>query len=174
MMYRILLLGSILIGGTKVIAQDWAIALDSVMNILAEEDFFDGQILIAEKGKVLFNQAYGNIQVNGESKILTEDTALPVFSVGKSFTALSVMLLEAEGKLRYEDPVRKYIPELPYEKVTVRHLLTMTSGLPRFLETALQKVRYWHLPVRKVYRQLSFQVWAHSYFHIRREAFLKA
>lgn len=138
MMYRILLLGSILIGGTKVIAQDWAIALDSVLNILAKEDFFDGQILIAEKGKVLFDETYGVIYVNGENQILTEDTALPVFSVGKSFTALSVMLLEAEGKLRYEDPVRKYLPELPYEKVTVRHLLTMTSGLPRFLETALK------------------------------------
>lgn len=173
-MYRILLLGSILIGGTKVIAQDWAIALDSVLNILAEEDFFDGQILIAEKGKVLFDETYGANYVDGENQILTKDTALPVFSVGKSFTALSVMLLEAEGKLRYEDPVRKYIPELPYEKVTVRHLLTMTSGLPRFLETALQKVRYWHLPVRKVYRQLPFQFWAHPCLYCGGEAFSEA
>lgn len=138
MMYRALLLGCILIGGTRVIAQDWTVALDSVMHLLAEEDFFNGQILIAEKGKVLFNEAYGDLHVDGESQTLTEDTALPVFSVGKSLTALSVMLLEAEGKLRYEDRVRKFIPELPYESVTIRHLLTMTSGLPRFLETALK------------------------------------
>jgi CubicO group peptidase (beta-lactamase class C family) len=52
------------------------------------------------------------------------------------FTAMAVMMLKNEGQLNYEDDIRKYIPEFPYEGVTVRMLLTHRSGLPRYMSIA--------------------------------------
>ncbi|HSC98026.1 MAG TPA: serine hydrolase domain-containing protein [Casimicrobiaceae bacterium] len=61
----------------------------------------------------------------------TPDTIFEAGSVSKQFTALAVQILASEGKLSIDDPVRKYIPELPDYKVplTIRHMLTHTSGL---------------------------------------------
>src|SRR5690606_18058045 len=52
-------------------------------------------------------------------------------SVSKQFTAMGIVRLEEEGKLSFDDDVRKYIPELPDfgEKITIRHMLHHTSGL---------------------------------------------
>lgn len=138
-MKNILLISLLFVGwASGAIAQKWTIELDSVLQDIEKEGFFDGQILIAENGKVLFNNAYGSRGADTLHTPISKDTPLPVFSVGKSFTALSIMRLESQGLIYYDDNLRKFIPELPYEKVTIRHLLTMTSGLPRFLETALK------------------------------------
>ena len=59
-------------------------------------------------------------------------------SVTKAFTVLSILLLENRGLLKLNDPLTKFLPELTYDQVTIRHLLSMTSGLPRFLETAIK------------------------------------
>jgi CubicO group peptidase (beta-lactamase class C family) len=62
---------------------------------------------------------------------LSPDSVFEPGSVTKQFTAAAVLLLEQEGKLSLDDPVRKYIPELPDygSTITVRHLLNHTSGL---------------------------------------------
>ena len=59
------------------------------------------------------------------------DTIIEAGSVSKQFTAAAVLLLAQQGRLSLDDPARKYIPELPDygEPITVRHLLTHTSGL---------------------------------------------
>jgi CubicO group peptidase (beta-lactamase class C family) len=54
-------------------------------------------------------------------------------SVSKQFTATAIMQLANRGKLSYQDPLTKYIPELPFEKVTIENLLRHTSGIPEFL-----------------------------------------
>lgn len=71
---------------------------------------------------------------------------LPIFkqvlnlgSVSKQFTALSILLLREQGKLSLSDSLRKFFPELPYGGITVRHLLTHTSGLPDYIETMVAK-----------------------------------
>jgi len=55
-------------------------------------------------------------------------------SITKQFTAACVLLLEERGKLKVEDPVKKYVPDAPaaWDKVTIFHLLTHTSGIPSF------------------------------------------
>ncbi len=55
-------------------------------------------------------------------------------SVTKQFTAASILLLEERGKLKVEDPVKKYMPDAPaaWDKITIFHLLTHTSGIPSF------------------------------------------
>lgn len=85
---------------------------------------------IARDGKVLLERGYGMADLESGVPI-TPSTVFESGSVAKQFTAAAVVLLALDGKLNLDDPVRKYIPELPdYGRpITIRHLLTHTSGL---------------------------------------------
>jgi CubicO group peptidase (beta-lactamase class C family) len=85
---------------------------------------------IARGGVTLLERGYGMADINGERPI-TPHTILESGSVAKQFTAAAVMVLVNDGKVSLEDDARKYIPELPVygRTITVRHLLTHTSGL---------------------------------------------
>lgn len=90
---------------------------------------------VSRHGDVVFQQAYG--MANLETG--TANTLSTVFlsaSIAKQFTALSVLLLVHDGTLSLEDDIRRFIPELPDygHRITVRHLLTHTSGLRDFFE----------------------------------------
>ena len=92
----------------------------------------NGVVLYAEQGEVIYEKAFGWRDLNKRHKdSLRIDDAFQLSSDSKMFTAEAVMLLNAQGKLNYDDDVRKYIPELPYEGVTIRMLLTHRSGLRR-------------------------------------------
>lgn len=104
------------------------VKLDSVF---ATAPDFSGVVLLADQGKPLYYKAFGFKDFNTNSEMDT--TAIfELASVSKQFTAMTIMLLAEEGKLSYDDPVNKYIPGLPYEGITIRHLLTHTSGLPDY------------------------------------------
>jgi len=81
-------------------------------------------------GKIIYAKGYGLANLEGSVPI-TPSTVFDVGSVSKQFTAASILLLEKQGKLRLDDDVRKYIPELPDygENITVLQLLNHTSGL---------------------------------------------
>jgi len=85
---------------------------------------------VAVGGKPLLLKAYGMADLERDVRN-TPDTIFEAGSVSKQFTAMAVQLLANEGKLSIDDPVRKYIPELPdYGKpLTIRHMLSHTSGL---------------------------------------------
>ena len=85
---------------------------------------------IARGGTTLLERGYGMANLTGGRPIMPS-TILESGSVAKQFTATAVMLLVADGKLRLDDDVRQYLPELrSYGRtITVRHLLTHTSGL---------------------------------------------
>src|SRR6188472_3051117 len=75
---------------------------------------------------------------HGEDRVPDEDSVFRIASMTKSFTASAVLLLRDEGALRLDEPVGTYVPELAGFRgasadsplITVRHLLTMSSGLP--------------------------------------------
>ena len=93
----------------------------------------NGVVLYAEQGRVVYEKAFGWRDLSKRQKdSLRVDDAFQLSSDSKMFTAEAVMLLQAEGKLDYDDDVRKYIPQLPYEGVTIQHLLNHRSGLPRY------------------------------------------
>ena len=93
----------------------------------------NGVVLYAEQGEVVYEKAFGWRDLSKRHKdSLRIDDAFQLSSDSKMFTAEAIMLLKAEGKLDYDDDVRKYIPELPYEGVTIRQLLNHRSGLPRY------------------------------------------
>ena len=85
---------------------------------------------VAENGKAVLEKAYGMADLEHDVPNAA-DTIFEAGSVSKQFTAAAVLLLARDGKLSLDDPARKYVPELPdYGRpLTIRHLLTHTSGL---------------------------------------------
>ena len=98
-----------------------------------ERNGFNGVVLFAEQDQIVYEKAFGFRDLNKRQKdSLRIDDAFQLSSDSKMFTATAVMLLQADGKLDYDDDVRQYIPELPYEGITIRQLLHHRSGLPRY------------------------------------------
>jgi CubicO group peptidase (beta-lactamase class C family) len=112
-------------------------AMATRMNQLAEAKVssskFMGSILVARDGSVLFERSYGsaNLEWNIPN---AADTKFRLGSVSKQFTAAAILLLEERGRLGVQDPVSKFVPDAPaaWEKITLFHLLTHTSGIPNF------------------------------------------
>ena len=99
--------------------------------VIAKQKYhrFNGNVLVAEKGRVIYAKSAGY----SDSKVkqpLTDGSVFELASVTKQFTAAAVMLCKEKGLLSLDDNLSKYIPELPYEGITIRHMLTHTSGLP--------------------------------------------
>lgn len=92
---------------------------------------FSGVVLLATDGKPEYHKAFGYKDFN--SRVPMDTNAIFEWaSVSKQFTAMTIMMLNEQGLLSYDDPVEKYIPGLPYNGVTIRHLLNHTSGLPDY------------------------------------------
>ena len=97
-----------------------------------KNDPYNGVILIADKGKIVFQKAYGYRDIETGVQLKADDV-FELASVSKQFTAMIIMMLEQEGKLKYDDPVEKYL-SIPYKGITIRNLLNHTSGLPDYQE----------------------------------------
>jgi len=123
---------SLFIDMNKEIAAKRAQQADKVFTGLARNGM-NGVVLYAEQGQIIYERAFGWRDLNSRQKdSLRIDDAFQLSSDSKMFTAEAVMLLKADGKLDYDDDVRKYIPTLPYEGITIRQLLNHRSGLPRY------------------------------------------
>jgi CubicO group peptidase (beta-lactamase class C family) len=85
---------------------------------------------VAQNGKTLLTRGYGMANLETGTPV-TAETIFESGSVAKQFTATAILLLMNDGKLRLDDRVQKYLPELPdYGRpMTIRHLLSHTSGL---------------------------------------------
>ncbi len=83
--------------------------------------------------ELIFTKGYGAANVELRSPALAE-SVYEVASLTKQFVAVAVLLLNQDGKLALDDPVSRYLPEAPpaWEKITLRHLLTHTSGIPDY------------------------------------------
>ena len=94
-------------------------------------------LAVVFKGKVVNAASYGLADVDRRS-LVSAQTTFDVGSVGKQFTAAAVLMLVERGKLRLEDPIGRYIADVPpaWRPITLRHLLTHTSGLKDY-ETEL-------------------------------------
>ncbi|MGE6348254.1 serine hydrolase domain-containing protein [Bacillus mycoides] len=91
---------------------------------------YNGTVLVADKGNVVLRKGYG--YANVKDKVLTTPrTKYRIGSITKTVVAISILQLREKGKLNIEDNVNKYIPSFPADKnITLRNLLTHTSGLP--------------------------------------------
>ncbi|PEX82089.1 serine hydrolase domain-containing protein [Bacillus cereus] len=91
---------------------------------------FNGSVLVASKDHVILRKGYGYANVK-DNVLTTPRTKYRIGSITKTVVAISVMQLREQGKLNIDDNVNKYIPSFPADKnITLRNLLTHTSGLP--------------------------------------------
>lgn len=118
---------------SQAFAQHTESQLDSLFNKLYTEGKFNGNVLVAEKGQVLYQRSFGMASLD-QKRPLNKESIFELASVSKQFTAMGIMILKKKGALSYEDSLRKFFPELPYEQITIRHLLNHTSGLPDYME----------------------------------------
>ncbi|MBP2616868.1 serine hydrolase domain-containing protein [Chryseobacterium jejuense] len=122
----LLLLANHTFAQTKQIAQ-----IDSLLKSANQAGVFNGNILVSKNNKVIYNTAFGFTDAS-KTKKLTPDYRFNIGSITKEFSGTALLQLQEQGKLKVEDPVSKYIPELPKwaNEVTIRNLLQYTSGLP--------------------------------------------
>jgi len=106
--------------------------LDKLIRAYAEYGKFNGSVLVAEKGKVIYKKGFG--LANMEWNIRNQpDTKHRLGSITKQFTAMLIMQLVERGKLKLDVPISTYLPDYPKKNgdvVTIHHLLTHSSGIP--------------------------------------------
>lgn len=104
--------------------------LEQLFNAYDKMGGFSGSVLVAEKGKIIFEKSYG--YRNGPKKEKNTNNSLyRVFSTTKMFTATVILKLEEEGKLSLNDKLSKYYPTFPKgDNITIANLLSHTSGIP--------------------------------------------
>lgn len=141
MSLRPLALICILAGGASIVCaqnqSDDALSakVDEVVRMQMREQKIPGVSLgVMRDGKIIKATGYGlaNVELNAP---VTPQSAFHTESVGKTFTAVGVMILLEEGKVGLDDKITHYLPESPKEwkDVTVRQLMTHTSGIPDYL-----------------------------------------
>ena len=113
-------------------------AIDHWLLALSKKRKFNGAILISKDNKPDLMKTYGYQDFKRE-KLLTHQSSFRLGSVSKQFTAMALMILNNQGKLKYDDSVQKYLPSFPYRDVSIRHLLTHTSGIADYMNLALKE-----------------------------------
>ena len=134
---RLRILLTALIGGVAAQAAppDRAPAIDKLMTMLYERGQFNGAILVAARGDIIYRKGFGKADVRAAINF-TPDTPCEIGSLTKQFTAMAIMILAERKQLSYDDPISKYIPEFSgashLGRITIRPLLTHSSGIPDY------------------------------------------
>jgi CubicO group peptidase (beta-lactamase class C family) len=102
----------------------------SLDSLFAAQKDFSGVVLVAENNKPVYHKAFGYREFEKSIPLKTSDI-FELASVSKQFTAMIIMMLKEKGLLNYNDSVSKYL-DIPYQGITIRNLLTHTSGLPDY------------------------------------------
>ena len=131
MTLKLKILSLIIVSGTNVFCQNIPQRLDSFFNSLNKYNQINGSVLVAENGNVIYKKTFGFADF--ENKTLNDDnTKFTLASVSKVFTSTAILQLRDKGKLKLDDPFIKYFPGFPYQGITIRNLLSHTSGLPDY------------------------------------------
>jgi CubicO group peptidase (beta-lactamase class C family) len=112
--------------------------IDSLMRAEIAVNHFNGNLLVAESGKIIYQKAFGYRNYDSR-ELLDNNSVFELASVSKQFTAVGILMLKEQGKLKLSDSLRKYFPQLPYNYITIKNLLTHTSGLPGYEEEMITK-----------------------------------
>jgi CubicO group peptidase (beta-lactamase class C family) len=109
-------------------------ALTAELELLCEN--LNGSVLLAFNDQVVFKREVGFKLLKKQTPINSIDSAtlFDLASISKQFTAAAILKLREAKKLSLNDDVKKYLPNFPYEKITLHHLLTHTSGLPEYMD----------------------------------------
>ena len=118
----------------EIFAQDKAAKIDELMTRIVENRQFNGSVLVAENGKVIYKKGFG--YANMDWKIPNKpDTKFRIASITKQFVAMQIMQLVEEEKIKLDGKLIDYLPDYRKdtgEMITIHHLLTHTSGIPSY------------------------------------------
>ncbi len=106
--------------------------LDVVFNEEAKLKGFNGVVLIAQRGQVIYEKAFGYSNIKTKDS-LRLNSVFQLSSSSKTLTAAAIMLLEQQGKLKLTDSIQQYIPNFPYHHINIKMLLTHRSGLSYYV-----------------------------------------
>ena len=113
----------------QISAQDFQSKADEYLNILNSQQKFNGAVLVAKEGKVLYQKGFGYRDIDKKVK----HDAQSIFQIGsvtKQFTSAIIMQLQQEKKLSVKDKISKYFPTFPRgNEITIENLLAHTSGI---------------------------------------------
>jgi len=98
---------------------------------LSKYQGFNGVVLIGQHQQVFYADSFGYANFASRDS-LTLNSSFQVASVSKQFTAVAILQLYQDGKLRLDDSVQKFIPDFPYQGITIHQLLCHRSGLPNY------------------------------------------
>ncbi|MBL7761724.1 MAG: serine hydrolase [Sediminibacterium sp.] len=107
--------------------------IDSALTILENKSMFNGVVILADHGKVVYSKVAGYADA-GTQQPLTRSASFNLASLTKQFVAMMIMQLKEKQQIQYDHKVQQYFPAFPYPDITIRHLLTHTSGLPEYFE----------------------------------------
>jgi CubicO group peptidase (beta-lactamase class C family) len=113
--------------------QELRAALNRYMQDLTAQNRFSGAVLVSQGGTILLNRGYG--LADSERGIPnTPQTRFRLASLTKPLTGLGIMILHTQGQLNVQDPICTHLQNCPpaWEAITIRHLLTHTSGIPNY------------------------------------------
>lgn len=106
--------------------------IDAFMKELHRKYAFNGNVLVAKKGKIIYQNAIGWADhLHRDSLKIT--SVFELASVSKPFTATAILILVEEGKLRLNQDVKEFYPDFPYDGITIKMLLTHRSGMMNYV-----------------------------------------
>lgn len=106
--------------------------IDAYMQRLHEKSAFNGAVLVAKKGKIIYQNVFGWANYLKKDS-LTIDSKFELASVSKPLTGLGVLKLVQEGKLKLNQTVNDFFPDFPYPGISIDMLLSHRSGLPNYV-----------------------------------------
>jgi CubicO group peptidase (beta-lactamase class C family) len=106
--------------------------IDEFMKHLHQVANFNGEVLVAKKGKIIYENAFGWADYPNMDSIKV-DSKFQLASITKTMTGTAILQLWEQGKLKLDDDVQKFFPNFPYKGVTIRLLLTHRSGMMNYV-----------------------------------------
>lgn len=131
--YQYILLLFLFLGENHVLAQNEKQSIDSLVQLFQEKQCFNGELLVTINDSIFCQNQVGYRDIRKKERILP-NSIFNLGSISKPFTSVAVLQLQEKGLLNINDLVVKYIPEFPYENISIKHLLSHTSGLKQSLE----------------------------------------
>ncbi len=106
--------------------------VEAFMQNLHKRSGFNGNVLIAKNGKILYQNSFGwaNYLLKDSLKI---DSKFELASVSKPLTGIGILKLVEEGKLKLDQTINDFYPNFPYPDITIKQLLSHRSGLPNYV-----------------------------------------
>ncbi len=131
--------GLLIVSGYATVPTDPSPVVDAIFAGRLSTKTPGAAIIVIRDGKVLKKSAYGMADIEHGVPFAT-DTSTRLGSVSKQFTAMAIMLLAEQGKLDYDDPITRFLPELSRfgNQITIRNLLNHTGGLPDYYDVMVE------------------------------------